>query len=430
MKDTSPRVPQKFLLVAPLILVGVCAAPATAARPKAQSVFAAAPLPPPPPQADKSPDVFMRVTVMQGEVWRGPIVLTSVCLPHRISVRSSARFLRFQQPTDSVTVGQNMPLRLSAVIDAAGLNPKVHVVELSLKCHDCKSVNCTHTTSKLRVEVVVVKPSTTPAAELEELSRNGPSVPAVLAADDFRFRALFRLGWALDLVFELARPGAVTLTVTPDGHATPLVYNVRGLSAGAHTISFSLPKASELQRPAVTGAANYSIKAVTDGPADEDVEPFVLISLAAGEPSAARSDDFAPPRDARPGAAAYGFAPARRRAGVPLGVEAVTFAPRDIRVVGDRPSASAAYSFRATLPFNGGAGAEVRLFKGGSSTLVSRRSVERLEAGQTVSGDWDCMKEGAPSLGRHRLLVRAWYTVQKGGNFSFAHSAESVVVRR
>jgi hypothetical protein len=114
---------------------------------------------------------------------------------------------------------------------------------------------------------------------------------------------------------------------------------------------------------------------------------------------------------------------------VPLGIESVTFTPRDIRVVGNRPSTNASYSFRPTLAFNGGAKAEVRLTQGGTSTLVSRQPFDRLEAGRTVSGVWDCMKSGAPSLGRHTLFVTGWFTVQRGGNWAFVHS-QPVVVRR
>ena len=436
MKVTPARVLRTLLLAASTLLAGTSAPPMLAARPKAQS-----------PQQTRSPKVFMRVTIRQGEVRNKPFVLTSDCLPHLISVRSGVEFFQFQQPTDSILIGQGQPVTLSARVDATKLKPKLYSFQVTVKCLNCGSVKCTHKVSRLAIEVEVVKPSAaatptptpagTSAAELEALSMNGPAIPAAFPLNDLKFRALFRWGWAVRLVFELAQPGNVTLTISPDGYATPLVYEARGLSAGVHERSFTLPDAFKVQRPDVTGAATYSIKAMTEGTPAEGVDPFYLRSMAAGEPAARRGDavaappdDFAQLRGARLTDAAYGFAAARYFAGDGMGIEDIVFTPRDIVVIGDRPSANAPYSFRVTLPFSGGAQAEVRLLNGGSSATVSTQSFERLEAGQTVNGTWDCLREGAPSLGRHRLLVRAWYTIQKGGDYSFDNSPESVVVRR
>jgi hypothetical protein len=114
---------------------------------------------------------------------------------------------------------------------------------------------------------------------------------------------------------------------------------------------------------------------------------------------------------------------------VPPGIEDVTFTPRDIRVVKGRPSRSAAYSFRSTLPFSDAA-AMVRLTENGHSTLVNSHSFDRMiQAGETVSGDWDGMRDGSPSLGSHKLFIRAWRTRERNGGWSFASSYESVLVR-
>ncbi|HEX8150634.1 MAG TPA: hypothetical protein VF591_25845 [Pyrinomonadaceae bacterium] len=434
MKDTSAGVLPKFLLVVATLLAGTSAPPPRAAQPKAQSA-----------QGATSSKAFMRVTVGQGEVRREPFVLTSDCLPHLISLRSEADFFRFEQPTESVLVGRDRPVTLNALVDATRLKPKLYSFTVTVKCLNCGSVKCNHRVTRLPIEVEVVKPSESPTptptseAELEELSKNGPAIPDTFPLNDLKFRALFRWGWSVRLVFELAQPGVVTLTVYPDGYDRPLVYEGRGLTAGVHEKSFALPDAARVRRPDATGAATYSVRAVTEGTPAEGVEPFFLRSLAAGgagagaprgDRVAAPMGDYAPPGGARLTDASYGLAGAWGRAAAPLGIEEVTFAPRDVRVVGDRPTANAPYSFRATLPFNGGAKAVVRLVNGGSSTAVSGQSFGRLEAGQTVNGAWDCLKEGAPSLGRHRLMVRAWYTVQSGGDYEFDHSADSVLVRR
>lgn len=430
MKYVSAGVPPKFLLIVATLLAGASAPPPRAAQPQAQS-----------PRAVQTSKAFMRVTVRQGEVRREPFVLESDCLPHFISLRSETDFFRFEQPTDSVLVGRDRPVTLNAIVDATRLKPKLYSFTVTVRCLNCGSVKCNHNVTRLPIEVEVVKPSepptSTPGAELEELSRNGPAIPDTFPLNDLKFRALFRWGWSVRLVFELARPGVVTLTVHPDGYDRPLVYEERGLGPGVHEKSFTLPDAARVQRPDITGAATYSVRAVvTEGAPAEGVEPFFLRSMAAGV-GAARGDrvaappgDYAPRAGARLTHASYGLSAAWGRAALSSGIEEVIFSPRDVRVVGDRPSANAPYSFRVTLPFSGGAKAVVRLVNGGNSDAVSTQYFGRLEAGQTVNGVWDCLKEGAPSLGRHRLMVRAWYTVQNSGDYEFGHSADSVVVRR
>ena len=298
-----------------------------------------------------------------------------------------------------------------------------------------------HAARPLTVMTPPTSHAVAPQTELETLSRNGPAIPAVFTMNELRFRALFKWDWALHFVYELAQPGAVTLTVSVDGHDHPVVFNVRGLVRGIHMLSANLNHACKIPLPGGIGTATYSIKAVTARPPADGVVPFFVRAIAAGprgergaalwrgDAVASTSGDFSWLRGARLTDAAYGFAPASYQVAVPLGISRLIFTPRDIRVVGGRPNANAAYSFSVTLPFNGGAEAQVLLLDGGSSARVSRQAFNRrLEAGETINGTWDCMRDGSPSLGRHRLYVKAWYTIQAGGKWSFL-SSDPVVVR-
>jgi hypothetical protein len=269
-----------------------------------------------------------------------------------------------------------------------------------------------------------------PDTEAEELSKKGPQFADTFDLNDFKFRAFLNNGWWLNFVYTLTQPGTVTLTVLVDG--LPVVDEHFRMNAGWHEELIRLPNPK-----GEPGAATYSIKAVTDTPPAADVIPFTVLSMAAGElaPASARGERLtlpptyhAPLRGARFTNAAYGFGPAPSGANVPLGLAAVTFTPRDIRLLQGRPSANATFGFRATRTFSGGARADIRLIEGGKSTLVGGDLYEgQLDAGQTMSGLWNCMRDGSPSVGRHVLFVKAWFTLRAGGNWSFVHSAPLVV---
>jgi hypothetical protein len=186
--------------------------------------------------------------------------------------------------------------------------------------------------------------------------------------------------------------------------------------------------------------ATYSIKFVPRGRTASGTDPFTLVSLAAGVPGAAPArGDYRPAfpltseariRPASFEGGAYDFTPEPFGSGVPLGLASMRFSPREIRVQRDGPAAGAVYSFRTTVPFDGGARADVRRVEGGVSARVNTRIYDRrLEPGETLDGAWDCMSGGAHSFGRHVLFVNAWYTVQVGGMWSALNSSP-VQVRR
>jgi hypothetical protein len=244
--------------------------------------------------------------------------------------------------------------------------------------------------------VVKLSPAQNPLnAEIEKLSAGGPQLPPTFNPSDIQLRGLINGGWPLHIEYELGQPGTVTLTVSVDGFP-PFIAEFRGMQAGRHEELLHLPR--ELGG---LNVATYAIKAVDDTPGAAGLESFVLLSLAVGN-SVGSS-----------------------------GLYRLSFQPRDVRVARNRPSHKVTYSFQTRRPFSGGANADIYRVDGLSEVRVGRQSYDRkLKAGETVTGSWDCMRDGEPSLGRHQLLVQAWFTIRDGdGSFALAQSSP-VVVRR
>jgi len=227
------------------------------------------------------------------------------------------------------------------------------------------------------------------------ISKKGPIFQAKFNLSDFKFKAFVK-GGPLFFDYELEQPGHVTLTIKVK-KAKPFVYEFRGTSAGRHEETITLP--SHLGgKPLV---ASYSIKAVSDKTTGAGLVPLDVHAMAVGE--------------------AVGSS----------GITEVNFQPRDVQMIQGRPAANATYSFRAIRPFSGGLAADVMLVVGGMSETVSTQSYRRqIARGELVEGVWDCKKGRMPSLGRHRLSVRAWYTLQTGGSFAIGNSLQTVLVRR
>lgn len=230
-------------------------------------------------------------------------------------------------------------------------------------------------------------------SDVKKVAESGPKIAAAFSLSDFTFDALVDGGWPLYFDYELEQPGLVRLTINVKKvGSVPFVFK-RG--AGRHEELVRIP-ASLASRPAV---ASYSIKAVSDDTPGATPISIDINALAVGK--------------------AVGSS----------GLTQLRFSPREVRTVKGLPADSASYSFRSIRHFSGGARAEIRLWSGGRSKVVGSKSFDRAIApGETVSGTWDCKKGGKPSLGRHKLLVRAWFTLQDSGAWNIAQSRESVMI--
>jgi hypothetical protein len=230
-------------------------------------------------------------------------------------------------------------------------------------------------------------------SEAKKLSRGGPNIAATFNPSDFTFDAFVQGGWPLFFDYEIEQPGHVWLTIKVK-KAGSFTYEFKA-GAGRHGELITLP----LHLASETAVAAYSIKAVSDDTHGTTLIPLTLYALAVG------------------------------RAVGSSGLAQLLFSPREVRIIGGRPAADASYSFSAIRRFSGGARADIRLVSGGLSKRVGGKSFERAIApGETVSGAWDCKKGGKPSLGRHKLFVKAWFTLQDSGSWAFAQSQESVMI--
>jgi hypothetical protein len=361
-------------------------------------------------QADKSPpQVVGRFTIEAGKSRRDSLTIGHKCpAPNLIRIKSGQRILQFEGPTDAVSFRPGLN-NFSVRIDAAKLKPKLYPVKFTVECLDCKPPTCFLKIKELVVEITVVKPSSpakpsqgklpaggsaaSPADDKEArvLSKRGPQFPDKYNLSDFSFKAFVRGGWPFFIDYELEQPGRLTLTIAAK-NAPPFTYEFKETSVGRHNEKIKLPASLG------SGPASYTIKAVSERSANGVLVPLIW-ALAAGDGAVGSSE-----------------------------IDQITLSPRDIRIIRGKP-AKASYSFRARVPFSGGAQADIRLLDGGSSEQVSSKFYGRhLTAGDVISDEWNCKKGGQPSLGRHELFVKAWYTIEEGdGAFGIAISLPVVV---
>lgn len=390
------------------------------------------------PQRADTPRAPWRFTIAEGESKVEAVELHGPCAaPHLYRVSSRAEYFRFESQARALSLGGDSPKRVAVRIDARGLKQNVYRVPVSIECLDCATDRrCRQPNRTFVAEVTVTEPSpqtphyppddppqqppshnppsdnpppqtppqkTPPQTppppaddpaerrrlEFEKLSREGPQFPATFKPNDFQFRAFVKGGWPLFLDYELAQPGTITVAVLVEGFP-PLVYEFRGMSVGRHEEYIKLPDIL-----GGLGVGSYAVRAVTDAPPADEPEAFVLRSFTAGDRAVGSS-----------------------------GLDRVTFTPRDVQLVSDQPCTTVAYSFRALRPFSGGAEADIRLTDGGSSVRAASQSYAGLGAGETVNGSWDCRRDGRPSMGSHRLWVKAWFTSADSGSFGLANSSQ------
>jgi hypothetical protein len=340
-------------------------------------------------------------TIKERETKSYPLMLEHNCAtPKHLRIKSGKSFLQFEVPTDSVFF-KTGPNNFSVRIDATRLKEGVHRVEVSVECLDCKEEpKCPQIAKKFTVEITVTNQSSQTTQvpqgdkEAQELSLNGPQFPTKLNLRNLTFKAFVRGDWPLFLDYELEQPGHVILTIIVK-RKLPFVYIFPETRAGRHEKLIKLP-AYLGNGPSV---AAYSIKAVSERGSGQ--VPLVIHAFAVGEEAVGSS-----------------------------GLDRVSFEPRNVNVVRGQPVTNATYSFRAVRPFSGGANADIRRISGSSAVMVSAQPyTRRIERDETISGQWDCKKAGKPSRGKHKLFVKAWFTVQNGGASAFVFSPSLVDVQ-
>ena len=430
MKIASARIPRCLLLVLSIIFAGMPPPSQLTSQAKSPiptskkelnpgSDAAQKPVPTQTPagQGGAPPQGAMQYQVEEGTSTPVTFKLNNDCqLPHQFRVKSDKKFYKFEGQTDSGVIQPGLFRDFTVRIDARNLKQGVSRAMVSVECLDCKNEPACGPIKKVfAVEVTVTKqtsqtsqgnPQNTSSSptgpsqgtqgdkEVQELSSNGPQFPATINLGDLKFKAFAIGDEQLFLKYELLEIGQVILLITVK-RKLPFVYLFPETSVGQHEKLIKLPAYLGKGRLVAT----YSIKVVSKR--IFGALPLVIYDFAVGERAVGSS-----------------------------GLDRVIFEPRNVNVVRGRPDRNATYSFRAIRPFSGGANADIRRINGSSAVMVSAQPyIRRIERDETISGEWDCRRGGMPSLGKHKLFVKAWFTVQDGGAFAFGFSPSLVDVR-
>jgi hypothetical protein len=112
--------------------------------------------------ADQSKQAGWRLEVKEGKSARSTLTINNRCSePHRFRIKSSVKYLQFEQPTDSVLIAASSNTQLGVRFDATGLKSKVYRGKVIVECLDCrkKGSKCTQDRDELPFEMTVNKSS-------------------------------------------------------------------------------------------------------------------------------------------------------------------------------------------------------------------------------------------------------------------------------
>lgn len=112
-----------------------------------------------PSAADDVTQEGWRVEIEEGKSTRSTLTINNRCSsPHLFRIKSSAKFLRFEQPTDSIQIQAKSNKQIGAQFEATGLKVKVYRSKVTVECLDCKKEpGCKQDRDELSVEMIVVK---------------------------------------------------------------------------------------------------------------------------------------------------------------------------------------------------------------------------------------------------------------------------------
>jgi len=111
--------------------------------------------------AQKADQPGWRFELEQGKSMRSNLAITNRCsAPHRFRVKNKIKYLRFEQPTESILVGANSTKELGVQFDATGLKSQKYRDKLIVECPDCKKEKgCRQDREELLVEMIVLRPA-------------------------------------------------------------------------------------------------------------------------------------------------------------------------------------------------------------------------------------------------------------------------------
>jgi hypothetical protein len=230
----------------------------------------------------------------------------------------------------------------------------------------------------------------------KKLSKSGPQFEKRFDMSHFMVQGFVRGNWPVVVAYELPEPAVVTFSVMADKGAR-FDQQLDG-APGAHEIVLRLPATfADKPRPAV-----YALTAVTDDPnAPGEPVPLQLLGLGAGYNAVGS-----------------------------VGIDQINFQPGRVRA---SQSQQADYSFHSLFDFYKVSADFMRITRGAQRQLVAERvssvTYDRgIGRGAQLSGRWDCRAGKRVSQGAHQLHVRAWRSLDDGGDWVAGVSRQSIFV--
>ena len=110
--------------------------------------------------ADQVKQAGWRVKIEEGKQTRSTLTIKNRCSePRRFRIKSKIKYLRFEQPTDSILIEASSNKELGVRFDATGLKSKVYRSKVVVECLDCKGSKCTQNRDEVPVEMSVIVPN-------------------------------------------------------------------------------------------------------------------------------------------------------------------------------------------------------------------------------------------------------------------------------
>lgn len=230
------------------------------------------------------------------------------------------------------------------------------------------------------------------------LSKEGPQFAPLRSMSNLNFDAFVKGGWPLVIDFEPLETSVILFSITIDGAET-FYYRLDGSRPGRRQELIKIPAHLGLQ-PKV---ARYSLNAFTPSLGEQKPARFVVYGFAAGDQAVGS-----------------------------IGIDQVTFAPGSIQ---PRMKEKANYDFHSLFDFKK-VSAEFSLIglhpqtKEIMSKLVRTENIGGgISRGKWVSKAWDGKNDkGAVSTGHHQVHIRAWRSLESGGDWASAWSSQVVKV--
>jgi hypothetical protein len=230
------------------------------------------------------------------------------------------------------------------------------------------------------------------------LSKEGPQFAPLYSMSTLSFEAFVKGGWPLVIDFEPQEKSLILFSITTDGAET-FFYRLDGSTLGRRQQRITIPARLGLQ-PKV---ARYSLSAFTPSLDEQKPAKFVIYGFAAGDKAVGS-----------------------------IGIDQVNFAPGSIN---PRKKEKANYDFHSLFDFSKVSAEFSMVGRNPQTQEIMSMLVRSVDIGGGISRNewvrkaWDGKNDkGAVSTGQHQVHIRAWRSLESGGDWASAWSPHVVKV--